>query len=144
VYDPATALWYLDSNGNGAWDGTPTDVQFWHGFAGAIPVTGDWNGDGKTKIGVYDPATALWYLDYNGNGAWDGTPTDVRSWHGFAGVIPVTGDWNGDGKTEIGIYDPATALWYLDQNGNGAWDGTPSDIQYWNGFAGVTPLSGKW
>jgi len=144
IYDPATHLWYLDQSGNGVWDGTPTDVQYWHGFAGAIPVTGDWNGDGKTKIGIYDPATHLWYLDQSGNGAWDGTPTDVQYWHGFAGVIPVTGDWNGDGKTEIGIYDPATHLWYLDQSGNGVWDGTPTDVQYWHGFAGVVPVTGKW
>jgi hypothetical protein len=114
------------------------------GVAGAIPVTGDWDGSGITKIGVYDPASAVWYLDINGNGVWDGTPTDRTNWHGFSGAVPVTGDWNGDGITKIGVYDPASALWYIDMNGNGLWDGVPTDSQYWNGFAGVTPVTGKW
>jgi hypothetical protein len=57
------------------------------------PVTGDWNGDGITKIGIYNPVTAQWYVDYNGNGLWDGTPTDQIYWHGFPGAIPVTGKW---------------------------------------------------
>jgi hypothetical protein len=144
VYDPATALWYLDFNGSGSWDGTPTDRTYWHGFAGIVPVTGDWDGDGITEIGVYDPATALWYLDFNGSGSWDGTPTDRTYWHGFAGIVPVTGDWDGDGITEIGVYDSATALWYLDFNGNGLWDGNSTDRLYWHGFSGATPVTGKW
>ena len=36
---------------------------------GGIPVTGDWNGDGTTKIGVF--IDGRWFLDLNGNGVWD-------------------------------------------------------------------------
>jgi hypothetical protein len=144
VYDPATAVWFIDYNGNGVWDGTPIDKTYWHGFTGTIPVTGDWNGDGITEIGIYDPSSALWYVDYNGNGSWDGTPTDRTYWHGFAGIVPVTGNWSGSGSTKIGIYDPSSALWYVDYNGNGQWDGTPIDKQYWHGFSGVVPVTGKW
>ena len=93
----ANGVWYLDLNGNGQWDGTPTDGLFYFGggVAGAVPVTGDWNGDGKTKIGIFVPATGSWYLDYNGNGAWDGTPTDnlFSFGGGLAGALPVTGKW---------------------------------------------------
>jgi len=61
--------------------------------AGAIPVTGDWTGTGKTKIGIY--ANGVWYLDLNGNGAWDGTPTDglYSFGGGLTGAVPVTGKW---------------------------------------------------
>ena len=38
--------WYLDSNGNGTWDGNVTDRQYALGKAGDMPVVGDWNGDG--------------------------------------------------------------------------------------------------
>ena len=39
------------------------------GLPGWTSVVGDWNGDGKTKIGIYKDG--VWYLDYNGNGVWD-------------------------------------------------------------------------
>ena len=88
-------------NGNGTWDGAPTDVQYIFGFAGAIPVTGDWNGDGRTKIGMFEVATRSWYLDYNGNGIWDNTPSDYlySFGAGLSNAVPVTGDWTGGGRT---------------------------------------------
>ena len=44
--------WYLDMNGNDSWDpGTDAIISF--GMAGDIPVVGDWNGSGTTKIGVF-------------------------------------------------------------------------------------------
>ncbi len=135
--------WYLDANGNGVWNGTPSDS--WHQFggqAGAIAVAGDWNGDGASEIGIY--SNGNWYLDTNGNGIWDGNGID--SWYQFggqAGAIPVAGDWNGDGKSEIGIY--ANGNWYLDANGNGVWDGKPTDSWYqFGGQAGAIPVAGDW
>ena len=77
---------------------------------------GDWNGDNKIEIGVYQDG--VWYLDWNGNGVWDGA--DKIYFFGAPGWINVTGDWNHDGKTEIGVTDGQQ--WYLDTNGNGVWD----------------------
>jgi FtsP/CotA-like multicopper oxidase with cupredoxin domain len=150
VYDQSTGTWYLDLNGNGAWDGTPTDAAytFGAGISGAIPVTGDWTGSGTTKIGIFDPSTGTWYLDLNGNGAWDGTPTDAMYSFGggITGAVPVTADWSGNNVTKIGIYDPATGNWYVDYNGNGAWDGLPTDRTYTfsAGITGATPVTGNW
>ena len=38
-------------------------------MTGWIPVLRDWNGDTRTEIGLYKGG--VWYLDFNGNGAWD-------------------------------------------------------------------------
>ena len=135
--------WYLDCNGNGNWDGTPTDALYsFGGQPGTIPVAGDWNGDGKDEIGIY--LNGYWYLDLNGNGKWDGTPTDGLYWFGGQpGTIPVVGDWNGAGKDEIGIY--LNGNWYLDRNGNGNWDGTSTDSLYsFGGQPGTIPVAGDW
>ena len=66
---------------------------------GSVPVTGDWNGDGKDK-GRRRSAADAWSLDVNGNGVWDGMPTDiVTTISVFRGDTGLSGDWNGDGKT---------------------------------------------
>jgi hypothetical protein len=141
--------WFLDMGGTGMWNSMmDTMMSFGTGLDGAMPVAGDWNGTGTTSIGVYDPGTGTWYLDMNGNDAWDGTPTDATYTFGagMTGAIPVTGDWKGTGKTNIGIFDPSTGNWYLDMNGDGMWDGTTTDTMYTfgTGLKGAVPISGKW
>jgi hypothetical protein len=73
------------------------------GTPGGIPVCGDFNGDGRTELGLFVAGT--WYLDTNGNGRWDEGDLWVRL--GSAGDQPVTGDWDGDGKTDLGIFGRA-------------------------------------
>jgi hypothetical protein len=89
----ANGVWYLDLNGNGAWNGAPTDglYYFGGGLTGAIPVTGDWTGTGVTRIGVYH--NGVWYVDLNGNGVWDGPPTDGLFYFGggLTGAVPIAG-----------------------------------------------------
>jgi len=142
----SNGYWYLDYNGDGVWDGGNVGVDklvAW-GWAGATPVVGDWNGDGKTKIGVY--CNGVWFLDYDGNYQWDGGQVGVDKevgW-GWAGVTPVVGDWNGDGKTKIGVY--SNGFWFLDYDGNYVWDGGNVGVDKavgW-GWAGVTPIVGDW
>ena len=69
----------------------------------AIPVVGDYNGDGVSDIGVF--IDGQWFLDLNGNGRWD--EGDLWAQLGTEDDLPVTGDWDADGKTDIGIYGPA-------------------------------------
>jgi hypothetical protein len=154
--------WYLDFNGNGSWD-PGVDKKFSvHSFGNPndIPVTGDWNGDGKTNIGVFRKGS--WYLDFNGNGKWDPGVDIAIPVHSFGNPndIPITGDWNGDGITNIGVF--RNGEWYLDFNGNAKWDpgvdkaipihslGNPNDIPItgdWNGD-GITNIgvfrNGEW
>jgi YD repeat-containing protein len=141
----ADGAWYLDTNGNGLWDGAPSDstYTFGNGLSGAVPITGDWNGTGTTKIGVY--SGGYWYLDTNGNGVWDGTPADSYYFFGGApGTVPVSGDWSGSGTSKIGIFVNGT--WYLDYNGNGVWDDVPADSIYTfgTGLTGAAPVIGRW
>jgi hypothetical protein len=142
----ANGTWYLDLNGNGVWDGTPTDALYYFGSnPGALPVAGDWTGSGIARIGVY--VNGMWYLDLNGNGVWDDTPTDrliPAFGAGLAGAVPVTGKWTGSGATKIGVF--ANGAWYIDLNGDGAWSGTPTDALYYfgAGLTGAVPVTGDW
>lgn len=85
-------------------DGEKTTFEsFTFGHPEGIPITGDWDGDGITELGVF--FKGYWYLDLNGNGQWDAE--DLWCHLGSDADLPVTGDWNDDGKTDIGIYGPA-------------------------------------
>jgi subtilisin family serine protease len=89
--------WYLDMNGNGAWEGSSIDrvyPNFGQGLTGAIPIVGDWDGSGVTRIGIY--WNGSWYLDMDGNGSWDGAVVDhIYSdfGSGLRNAWPVVGAW---------------------------------------------------
>ena len=86
---------------------------------GSTSVYGDWDGNGKSDVGVYN--NGIWYLDYNGNGVYDGPVIDRSASFGSAGYNPVIGDWDGSGKTKIGV--EKDGFWAIDYNGNYVWDG---------------------
>jgi hypothetical protein len=121
VFDPSTAAWYLDLNGNGALDGCELDTcRYIFGKPGDRSVVGDWTGNGQTRIGLFRPSTRGWYFDINGNGQLDSCKkldSCVKSF-GKPGDLPVVGDWTGNGKTKIGVFRPSTAQWVLDLNGD--------------------------
>jgi len=144
VYRPSTHVYYQDYNGNGVWNGALIDKAYNFGIVGDIPVSGDWNADGRTEIGVYRPSTHVYYQDYNGNGVWNGALIDKAFNFGIVGDIPVSGDWNADGRTGIGVYRPSTHVYYQDYNGNGVWNGALIDKAYNFGITGDIPVSGKW
>lgn len=72
------------------------------GIEGAIPISGDFNGDGLSEVGLYHEGQ--WYIDVNGNGRWD--EEDLWAQLGTLEDLPVVGDWDGDGKDDIGIFGP--------------------------------------
>jgi hypothetical protein len=95
-----------------------------------------------SKIGVF--RNGGWYLDYSGNGWWDGPVTDLKyPAFGTTGDAPVAGDWNNNGISETGVF--RNGAWYLDNNGNGWWDGPVTDLKYPAfGTTGDVPVAGNW
>ena len=146
VYDPSTSRWYLDSNENNI-PNEAADAVYQFGNAGTDkPIVGDWTGDGKTKIGVWRASDGSFTLDMNGNGIWDsGTDKWFQVTLPFSSsdtYYPVAGDWNGDGKAQIGFFDSTTHTWYLDQNEVTASSHAFSTRQFGN--AGDVPVVGRW
>jgi Peptidase family M23 len=94
------------------------------------PLTGDWNGDGRTDLGVYRTQSRRFVLATAG-----GTTHPVR--FGRRGDLAVTGDWDGDGRTDIGVFRPATATFKLLHA-----DGTVSSQTF--GSTSSLPVTGDW
>ena len=130
-----------DADGNLAWDAPPDQANFF-GATGDVVIFGDWDGSGKTKMGIFRPSVGMFALDMNGNGTWD-PGIDTFGFFGQNGDIPIVGDWTGDGKSKIGIFRPSTGLFALDINNNLTWDpGIDQSGRF--GQAGDVPIIGKW
>jgi hypothetical protein len=94
------------------------------------PITGDWDGDGRTDVGVYRTESRRFIL-----AAADGTAQSIG--FGRRGDIAVTGDWNGDGRTDVGVFRPATSTFWLR-----AADGAMSSVRF--GSTSSIPIAGDW
>jgi uncharacterized repeat protein (TIGR01451 family) len=138
-------FWLEDVDGNQQFNSPPDRAFAFGGVAGDIPITGDWSGSGTTKVGIYRPSNGLFILDYNGNGVFDpgvdlvynlGVGTDPTD-------VPVVGDWNGSGRTKVGLFRKGF-FWILDTNGNGIYEQGVDATYAFGGVVGDVPVVGDW
>ncbi len=81
-----------------------------------------------------------WLLDRDGDFVLDPAAEQFR-W-GARDHLQVWGDWDGDGKDEVGSFDPATAVWFRDLDGDFVLD-LPEEAQGWGPW-GAAPAVGDW
>ncbi len=98
VYRASSQTWYQHicaCDGNALWavnQGIP-----WY----AIPLSGDWDGDGIDTIGWYNPPNSAFWLTNNP------TPNQYNYFsftYGSPWDKPIVGDWDGNGTDTIGIH----------------------------------------
>ncbi len=129
LFDGTT--WWLDMNNDHVIDNT--DVSLGGKLTGdmkGLPISGDFDGDGKIDLGTY--SNGMFYFDLSSKdpggkltGNYNATidvQSDLPNTVGFAGVLtrPVAADMNRDGITDIGVFVPGqsqnadsnTAQWY--------------------------------
>ena len=119
--------WRLDYNLDGVADVTK---QFYNSLSD-IPMSGDYDGDGKADFAVLRPlgGVSAYFLDLDRNGFPDPSYPLWRP----AGRVPVPGDYDGDGRTDPAVYNSATGGWSVDINHGGGTSltvtfGTSGDI----------------
>lgn len=81
----------------------------------------DFDGDGRSDIGVFDPATGRWHLYGRVMGY------NTTQW-GHINAVPVSGDFDGNGRCDFGYYSPAGGIWhiYLNPDQHGSWNASLS------------------
>ena len=107
----------------------------WFGFGAApqpepVPLTGDWNGDGKDTVSIKTGNSIR--IDINGDGNFNSIYT-----FGNTTDVGVAGDWNGDGKDTISL--KRNAQIFIDNDGNGT-----ADSIFSIGEDEELPISGDW
>ena len=100
IFRPAEGNWYIVNSSNGN-----LITKQW-GKSGDIPVSADYDGDGKSDIAVFRPSEGNWYIKL-----WTGSMI-LRNW-GASTDIPVPGDFDGDGKADTAVFRPGEGTWYV-------------------------------
>ena len=114
----------------------PVSWSFTWGYAQTMAVPADYDGDGATDFGVYDPATGAWYI-------FSPSRETILAWNvqwGFAGATPHPSDFDGDGAADLAVYDPAGGNWYV-------YSLARDEVVAWNepwGGASLLPVPGDY
>ena len=98
----------------------------------AVPVAGDFDGDGIDTVSLFAPSLGRWYINNNPTGWTTASSFAVGAVPAY--VRPLAGDWDDDGIDGIAVYDPFEKKLYLNNRTNGdrsaeqqvtfAWAGT--------------------
>ena len=135
LYDNTLGTYFL-RNDNSAGN---ADMTFTFGAPGAVPICGDWDGNGTVTVGSYVPATGVFFLRNSNSPG----PADITFSFGAggAGYVPVVGDWDGSTTDTVGLYAPSTGVFFL-KNSNAV---GPADMTFQFGVGGsLVPVAGDW
>ncbi len=87
------------------------DVTVWRYLGDARPAFGrvvfDFDGDGKTDISIFRPASGEWWLNRSSTGV------TVAAQFGLSTDKPAPADFTGDGKTDVAFFRPSTGEWFI-------------------------------
>lgn len=154
LYDPKTSIFYLKNSNVGGY----ADIAFCFYPGGCenhlrpsastqamLAIAGDWDGDGITTVGLYNPATSHFYLINVLREPALTEITDTPYGAANAGWLPLAGDWNGDGKDSIGLYEPATGEFLLSNSITATVNDVYVTIPAANPYLAYSvPIAGDW
>ncbi len=96
------------SNGDGSFSSHSSTPRNGSGSDRFEKISGDFNGDGRTDIGLVHFSNSYGWVSYIALSRGDGTfeasiSTNMRNGSGSDRYEHITGDFNGDGRTDLGL-----------------------------------------
>jgi len=131
IWRPYTGVWYWLKSSSGYDPASAGSVQFGSGTVGDMPMTGDFNGDGRADIAVWRPTDSTFYWMSPANGAGGAKQWGVSA----AGDIPLIGDFDGDHRSDFAVWRPSNGTFYWVQSSTNYSSSAAWAMQW--GYAGV-------
>ena len=122
VWRPSGGVWYVNRSSSGV-----SSYQF--GLSGDVPVTADYDGDGRADTAVY--RAGVWYRLMSSTNSFDAIS------FGLGTDVPVPADFDGDSKADVAVYRPSTGVWYKMPSSGGV-------VSQQFGVSGDVPLPGDY
>ena len=118
-------VWYLDyaGDGFGVWDASYSG----YGFSDAHPIPADYDGDRKFDLSVKTDSGS-WFIDYAASGSRLGSISPLTSFGVFnasysgwgnASFRPVPGDYDGDRRSDLAVYNSLNNSYQIDFSSDG-------------------------
>jgi hypothetical protein len=116
------------------------DIKFFMGEAGDRPLVGDFNGDGCDSVSVYRPGTGQVFIANQLGTEGQGIAAENEFFFGNPGDRPFPGDFDGDGRTDIGLHRESTGLVYVRFD----FSTGPAELDFFYGEPQDRILTGDW
>jgi hypothetical protein len=97
---------------------------------------------GSADLVAWRPSTGIWYVLKSTDGSVFTLQTMVQWGYGAAKDIPVPGDYDGDGRIDLGVWRPSIATWYVLKSSEGYDTQRYLAVQW--GESGDAPVQGDY
>jgi hypothetical protein len=138
LWRASTGTWFWLTSSSG-YDYNSSGAKQWGSQAsGDVPKLADIDGDGKADLIVWRAPTGTWFWLTSSSG-YNTAAAGSKQWgNQSAGDVPMVGDIDGDGKTELIVWRAPTGTWYWLTSTTGY--SASAGLQWGNQASGDIPL----
>jgi len=144
VYRNSTGEWFWLTSSTNYTRSAFRTIQWGVPSLGDIPMVADFDGDGKQDLTVWRGSTGEWFWLTSSTNYTRSAFRTVQWGVPSQGDRPFTGDFDGDGKSELIVYRPSIGTWFWLSSSNGYFNsaGTVGQVQWGVNSLGDVPTIG--